>query len=94
MVVAGLQRTDPGQVVHQIVAAGPGEGIAVAAAGQAEAGLLGRTEELHIRQIPEEGVQDSVDKARGCRELGCMAQDYKVPAAAAVRMRVVRPEEA
>lgn len=47
MVAAGLQRTDPGQVVHRIVAVGPGEGIAAAAAaGQAEAGLRGRIEEL------------------------------------------------
>jgi hypothetical protein len=94
MAAVGLQRIDPGQAVHQIVAAGPGEGIAVAAAGLAEAGLQGRTGELHIRQIPEEGVQDSVDRTQGCKELGCMAQGYKVPAAAAaVRMRVVRLEE-
>ena len=51
MVVAGLQRTDPGQAVHQIVAAGPGEGIAVAAAGLAEAGLQGRTGELPENKI-------------------------------------------
>lgn len=46
----------------------------------------------HIRQIPEEGVRDSVDREQGCKEPGCRAQGYKVPAAA-VRTRVVRPEE-
>ena len=46
MVAAGLQQTGPGQVVHRIVAAGPGADIAGAAAGQAEAVLRGRTEEL------------------------------------------------
>jgi len=51
MVAVGLQRTDPGQAVHQIVAAGPGEGIAVAAAGLAEAGLQGRTGELPEKKI-------------------------------------------
>ena len=48
----------------------------------------------HIRQTPEEGVQDSVDRVQGCKELDCKARGYKVPAAAAaVRRRVERPEE-
>lgn len=51
MVAVGLQRTDPGQVVHQIVAAGPGEGIAAVAVGQAEVGLRGRIGELPKNEI-------------------------------------------
>lgn len=52
MVAAGLQRIDLGQVVHQTVRpVDLEEGIAVAAADQVEAGLLGRTEELPKNEI-------------------------------------------
>ena len=40
-----------------------------------------------------EGVQDSVGRAQGCKELGCTAQGCRVPAVAAVvHTRVVLPE--
>jgi hypothetical protein len=90
MVAAGLQRIDPGQAGRQIAVRLVEEDIA--AAVEAEAGLLGRTGVLHIRQILEEGVRDSVDRAQGCRELDCMVQGYKAPAAA-VRIQVVQPVE-
>lgn len=53
MVAVGLQQIDPGQADHQIVVhpAGLEEGTAVAAAGQAEAGLRGRTGELPENEI-------------------------------------------
>lgn len=54
MEAAGLQQIDPGQAGHQIVdrPAGPGEGTAAAAdAGQAEAGLQGRTGELPENEV-------------------------------------------
>lgn len=95
MVAAGLQRIGPDQAVHRTVdrPAGPGEGTAAVAAGQGEAGLRGRTGELHIRQILEEGVQGFADRAQGCMELDCMAQGYKVAAVAAVHMTAVLLEE-
>ena len=53
MVAAGLQRIDLGQVDHQTVHPVDLEGdiAAAAAAGQAEAGLLGKTGELPENEI-------------------------------------------
>lgn len=53
MVAAGHQQTDPDQVGHQIVdrPVDLEEDIAVDAAGQAEAGHRGRTEELPGNEI-------------------------------------------
>jgi hypothetical protein len=53
MVAVGLQRTDPGLAgaVHQIAVRPVEEDTAVAAAGQVEVGLRGRTGEL-----PENGI--------------------------------------